>query len=462
MENKNTALLICVIILALFVHCGESHLDDALKGGHMTRAKAILTFRPHYLHRRNDDGRTRLHIAVLENRKDVAEVLLSKDADVNAADRYGYAPLHYAAQRGQEDMARYLLDNGADIEATTHYGCTPLHWAAERGHESVVPLLIDRGANMFAEDKDGRWPAQSAEEMGHWRVGCGLYPLHRAAQGGDIASIVSLLDLDRGLVSLRDGWGRTALHVAERCDQKALAQLLLEKGADMKAKDTFGFTPSYYGAESRSARTGVEVLETSAIEEIEHEVYTMLHKYHYVNVSIVIDGEIVFTKAYGEQSLRYACAWGSVSKPVTAMLLMHLVSQEIIESIDDPIWTYSPRYRNCMPDQYDGSILTIRHLLTHTSGLPHNNESTWVNGKLNLKFAPGTGDHYSTPGYGILGHVIEDVTGMLYSQAVKTYIGYPVGAESYRAGADFRAPGARVYSDIHDMASFSIGVMNHI
>lgn len=455
-------MVLCFLMLSLFVHCGESQLDDALRDGNMMRAKAILALRPHYLQSRNDDGRTRLHNAVLKNRPEIVELLLSKNGDVNAADRYGFTPLHYAAQRGREDMVRCLLDSGAALEATTHCGYTALHWAAERGHESTVRMLIDHGADVYAEDTDGRKPAQSAEEMGHWRVARRLYPLHWASQVGDVSSLTSLIDLHPNLLFARDGLGRTALHVAERYDQQEAVQVLIEKGADPKVEDACGLIPSDYGAGSRSARTGVEALETSVLEGIDHEVYAMLNRYHYVNVGVVVDGEIVLTKTYGERSLLYSCAWGSVSKPVTAMLVMHLVSQRIIESIDDPIWTYSPRYRNGMPDLYQESVLTIRHLLTHTSGVPHNDEPTWVNGKLNLKFAPGTRNHYSTPGYGILGHVIEDVTGMSYSQAVKTYIGSPAGAKSFRAGEDFRAPGARVYSNIHDMALFSIGVMHHV
>jgi len=114
-----------------------------------------------------------------------------------------------------------------------------------------------------------------------------------------------------------------------------------------------------------------------------------------------------------------------------------------------------------MPAEYAGDALTIRHLLTHLSGVPHNDEPTWKGDKLNLKFKPGTKDKYSTPGYGILGHVIEDATGKSYSDAVKEYIGRPVGATSYWAEKHFRAPGARVHSTVEDMARFALGVMNH-
>jgi CubicO group peptidase (beta-lactamase class C family) len=114
-----------------------------------------------------------------------------------------------------------------------------------------------------------------------------------------------------------------------------------------------------------------------------------------------------------------------------------------------------------MPRQYADSPLTIKHLLTFTSGVPHNNEPTWKNRELILKFRPGTGELYSTPGFGILGHVIEGVTGMTFDRAVKEYIGKPVGAASFWVEKVFIAPGARIHSSIYDMALMVTGMMNH-
>ena len=48
------------------------------------------------------------------------------------------------------------------------------------------------------------------------------------------------------------------------------------------------------------------------------------------------------------------------------------------------------------------------------------------------------------------------------SRTKETYIGDPVIVESYRVGEDFRAPGARIHSNVHDIALFSIGVMKYI
>jgi hypothetical protein len=205
---------------------------------------------------------------------------------------------------------------------------------------------------------------------------------------------------------------------------------LIKRGADRTNQDKYGYAADYYSAAEKKKRTGINDVTPFFEEEIDRVGFDGLSKYEYIKIALVRGGEIIFSRSYGNGQLKKDDVWGSVSKPVTAMIVMHLLSAGVIESIDDPIWKYSSRYENCMPAGYAGDLLTIRHLLIHTSGVPHNDEPTWNGDKLNLKFAPGTKNQYSTPGYGILGHVIEGVTG-------------------------------RSYSTVDDMARFAIGVMKH-
>lgn len=459
-QRQYKILSIFLLILFLFSGCGENQLEKALKNNNLTRAKFILFIKPGLVETKNEDGRTLLHQAVLRGQREIGEFLIKKDAKINAQDRYGFTPLHYAAMKGQDEIARTLIEACADLAAKNHYDYTPLHFAAERGYENIATLLIAHGADYFAKDKNGMTPAQLAEQCGYWRVAELLFPFHDAAKTGNLAKLDSLIKVYPDLINCQDHFARTPLHVALGNNQLHAAELLRSKGANINAKDNFGFTPSYYSAQESQQRIGINLLEPAIDDEVDHIVNDVLHKYDHINIGLVVNGAIILTKAYGENSLQYAEAWGSTSKPVTAMMVMHLVSHGKIESIDDPIWKYSARYKNCMPVPYENDTLSIRHLLIHQSGVPHNDEPTWKGNKLNLKFKPGTKDQYSTPGYGILGHIIEDITGLSYSDAVKEYIGKPSGATSFWAGDDFRAPGARVYSTVEDMAKFSIGVMN--
>ncbi len=472
-ENRQTALVVslllfscalCVLFLlcALFAGCSESRLDTALEEESLTKAKMILAFRSNLIGLEDEDGRTRLHKAAMRNKKKIVELLIAKGADVNAADRYGFTALHYASQRGHAETAGMLIEKGADVEAKNHYFYTPLHLAAIRGHAEVAGMLMSHNANAFAKDKNGRIPTQIAFEKDHIRVSNLLLPLHAAAKTGNLEQVRSLLEKYPESINHKDPLGRTPLHAAIRYDQASVVELLIETGADQNALDDYGYTPEYYSAEKRLERTGIDSIKPSVEEDIDRITYDMLSKYEYINVALVYNGEIVFTKSYGSGRLHSDDVWGSVSKPVTAMMVLHLLSTGVIESLDDPIWKYSSRYNNCMPEQFADDSVTIKHLLVHKSGVPHNDKPTWKDGKLNLLFKPGSRDQYSTPGYGILGHIIEDITGKSYSDAVKAYIGKPISAPSFWAEEHFRAPGGRVHSTVRDMALFSIGVMNHV
>ena len=49
-------------------------------------------------------------------------------------------PLHYAAQLGHEQIAELLISNGASLNAQNYQGYTLLHWAASKGHQKVSQI----------------------------------------------------------------------------------------------------------------------------------------------------------------------------------------------------------------------------------------------------------------------------------------------------------------------------------
>jgi ankyrin repeat protein len=75
---------------------------------------------------------------------------------------------------------------------------------------------------------------------------CG--PIHDAARKGDGKKVTALLQADPKLVNDRDSNGDTPLHVAALHNQLAIVQLLLQAGADVNAKNSYGaFTPGDLG-----------------------------------------------------------------------------------------------------------------------------------------------------------------------------------------------------------------------
>jgi beta-lactamase class C len=128
----------------------------------------------------------------------------------------------------------------------------------------------------------------------------------------------------------------------------------------------------------------------------------------------------------------------SISKPITALAFMMLVeSGDVV--LDDPVSMYVPEFGKSGKES-----MRVRHLLTHSSGLPDmpaNNEAlrkahsglpSFVRAviKADPAFTPGTRVVYSSMGYLILGEILERVTGKSVPAFVAERLLGPLGLES--------------------------------
>ncbi|MFC1540139.1 serine hydrolase domain-containing protein [Gemmatimonadota bacterium] len=163
-------------------------------------------------------------------------------------------------------------------------------------------------------------------------------------------------------------------------------------------------------------------------------------------VMVVRDGDVVYHRGFGLASVELGVAIepgmvfriGSVTKQFTAVAVMMLVEEELID-LDDTIVDHLPDYAAI------GQRISIRHLLTHTSGLPellgieewrvHLRDTLTPDDLLGyfedkpLDFEPGEQWQYSNSGYLVLGRVIEVVTGMSWAQFIRERIIEPLGLE---------------------------------
>jgi ankyrin repeat protein len=85
-----------------------------------------------------------LHRASIKGYRDIAALLLTGGAAVNAKSHHGRTPLHWAALQGPRDVVELLLKSGADISMRDELGRTPFDWAVERKHREVSNLLRQR------------------------------------------------------------------------------------------------------------------------------------------------------------------------------------------------------------------------------------------------------------------------------------------------------------------------------
>lgn len=221
--------------------------------------------------------RTPMILAAANASLGIVDYLLKQHADPNIKDNQKRSALHYAAWGGHNRVVKCLLDGGSEVDAPDDSGQTALHLAAESASMSVARQLLVREAKVNAESKDG----QTA--------------LHRAAWGGG-DEVVRLLLKEGALRSIRDRSKNKPWHVAalkgyegvvaillegenriqDEDDQISqmrgvlfaarrgymiLAKILLEKGAELAAKDGEGLTSLHWAAK-RGDHTMAELLVT--------------------------------------------------------------------------------------------------------------------------------------------------------------------------------------------------------
>ncbi len=73
------------------------------------------------------------------------------DTEINQPDPDGNRPLHIAARAGRIAIARQLVEHGAEIEAIEASGRTALETALVHGRTQLAEMLIERGASFDAQ-----------------------------------------------------------------------------------------------------------------------------------------------------------------------------------------------------------------------------------------------------------------------------------------------------------------------
>lgn len=177
----------------------------------------------------------------------------------------------------------------------------------------------------------------------------------------------------------------------------------------------------------------------------------MAHALPALSVAVAHENNVVFADADGNAAGPKGGApvtpatplfAGSVTKVFAAAMILRLVEEGRL-SLSTPVKTILPAFR-----PKDAVPITIRHLLRHSSGLPREvvGHPYWVNyvfpttGELveamnasALAFTPGERVQYSNAAYGILGAVIEAVTGKSLAVAMRNAFTGPLDLDATTA-----------------------------
>jgi CubicO group peptidase (beta-lactamase class C family) len=166
-------------------------------------------------------------------------------------------------------------------------------------------------------------------------------------------------------------------------------------------------------------------------------------------LAVVKSGEVVVAKGYGFANLEHRVPVtthsifqaGSIGKQFTAAAIVLLEEHGKLR-LDDKIARYLP------PTKTRWGSITIRHLLTHTSGIPEYEdevddrrdysepELAELVGLLSRRSPPGHKFEYSNSGYLLLGIIIRTVTGKFHADYIRENIFEPLGMNTARILTD--------------------------
>jgi ankyrin repeat protein len=251
---------------------------DCSVGGRFSIAR-LLVERGANLYARDKDDSTPLHLACHIPAKglNLVRFFLDHGANVNAEDKQGRTPLHRVLESRQYShkenfsVAQLLVDRGVDVNARDKNKETALHFASQLSDPKLVQMLLIQGANVNSEDNKGRTPLHRLSES--WNGSdeerldtARLLVVHGAnvnAQDESEATPLHLASAFRKLILVRffldngvnanveDKLGQKPLHQVAGSDSYRdddashfdIAQLLMERGADVKAQDKSHVTP---------------------------------------------------------------------------------------------------------------------------------------------------------------------------------------------------------------------------
>lgn len=202
--------------------------------------------------------------AAFNKKCDLFETLIKVGADSNFQDAEGLSAIHISAFVGCLTGTLFLILNGADLNAIGK-DFTPLHYAVFGNQTDVVELLIKKGAivnTVKCEETPLHCAIRAnspeclklllAEKVNvNSTEPCGYNALHLAAELGMTMCLEVLLDtknVDINAKTCTKSKEMTALHIAADESNLDCVNLLLTKGADVRATNNRGASPLHLAA----------------------------------------------------------------------------------------------------------------------------------------------------------------------------------------------------------------------
>ncbi|KAL1225038.1 Potassium channel GORK [Cardamine amara subsp. amara] len=226
-------------ILEIYFHDGRNILNNLMEGNESNeRIKKLESDVMVHIGKQEAELALKVNSAAFQGDIYQIKSLIRAGADPNKTDYDGRSPLHLAASRGYEDITWFLIQEGVYINLKDKFGNTPLFEAVKAGHEKVIGLLVKEGASFDLEDSGNflcTTVAKGDSDFLKRLLSSGMdpksedydhrTPLHVAASEGLYLMANMLVEAGASVIA-KDRWGNSPLDEARTCGNKKLIKLL--------------------------------------------------------------------------------------------------------------------------------------------------------------------------------------------------------------------------------------------
>lgn len=244
---------------------GKDLIDYASENSNSEVIDFAVSKMPFFYWNQSDSESNLPFIKIIKNNSnfDIVKKCIDLTNNINSLDKDGKTPLMYAAQCNADvRTTKYLLDKGAKIDSKTNNEWSALMYAARYNpNPAVMEDLILRGASSEPNS-------------------VGLTITMLAACNPNPGVLLTLLKY-KDEINFATDKGKTALmYACENNQNAAVIKMLIDKGADLAAKDSDGKTVREYMSENTSLTAsdmGIawKTLEENAVEQTENENNTV-------------------------------------------------------------------------------------------------------------------------------------------------------------------------------------------